>query len=134
VLFDTWPVVRRVLVIAAVALVGAGGFALTRQGSTPPPASHTDVYTQLAQQLKRHLQPLVVAKTVIKNHAPTIHVPQQQGYSCELASGNGCSLHPCVKYVQSVGEVAVAATATATAGRCNRTAKAAPRAVPIVAP
>src|SRR5690348_12464710 len=68
VLFDTWPVVRRVLVIAAVALVGAGGFALTRQGSTPPPASHTDVYTQLAQQLKRHLQPLVVARTVIKNH------------------------------------------------------------------
>jgi hypothetical protein len=128
--FDTWPVLRRVLVIAAVALVGAGGFALARQESTPPPASHTDVYTQLAQQLKRHLRPLVVAKTVIKNHAPMIQVPQQQGYSCELASGNGCSLHPCVKYVQSVGELAVAATA----GRCNRTAKAAPRAVPIVAP
>jgi hypothetical protein len=135
VLFDTWPVARRVLAIAAVAVLAVGVFALTRHGSTPRPASHADVYTQLAQQLKGHLRPLVPAKATTK-HAPTIQVPQQQGYSCEVASGTGCSLHPCVKYAQSVGDVSVAATATAsaTAGRCNNTAKATPRAVPIAAP
>ena len=82
--------------------------------------------------------PLVPANPSTKKDAPTIQIPQQQGYSCEIASGAGCSPHPCVKYAQSVSEVAVTATATATAaaaaGRCNGTANAVPRAVPIVAP
>jgi hypothetical protein len=139
VLFDTWPVARRVFVVAvlaaSIALVAVAVVALSGRGKTRPPASSADVYTRLAQQLKGHLAPLVPANTTTKQHAPTIQIPQQ-GYSCEIASGTGCSLHPCVKYAQSVSEVAVAvaATATATAGRCNGTANAAPRAVPIVAP
>jgi hypothetical protein len=135
VLFDTWPVARRVLVVAALAastaLLAVAVIALTGQGTTRPSASSADVYTRLAQQLKGHLAPLVPANTTTKKHAPTIQVPQTQGYSCEIASGTGCSLHPCVKYAQSVGAVAVAATATA--GRCKGTARAAPHAVPIVA-
>jgi hypothetical protein len=123
---------------ASIALVAVAVVALTGRGTTRPPASSADVYTRLAQQLKGHLAPLVPTTTTTKKHAPTIQVPQQQGYSCEIASGTGCSLHPCVKYAQSVGEVAVVATATATAtataGRCNGTANAAPRAVPIAAP
>jgi hypothetical protein len=119
---------------ASIALVAVAVVALTGRGTTRPPASSADVYTRLAQQLKGHLAPLVPTTTTTKKHAPTIQVPQQQGYSCEIASGTGCSLHPCVKYAQSVSEVAVASTATATAGRCNGTANAVPRAVPIVAP
>ena len=123
---------------ASIGLVAVAVIALTGRGTTRPPASSADVYTRLAQQLKGHLVPLVPANTSTLKHAPTIRIPQQQGYSCEIASGTGCSLHPCVKYAQSVSEVAVAATATstatATAGRCNGTANAVPRAVPIVAP
>ena len=116
--------------VAAVAVLAVGVYALTRQGSTRPPASPADVYTQLAQQLKGHLAPLVPAKTTTKKQAPTIQVPPQQGYSCEVASGTGCSLHPCVKYAQAAGNV----VAAASAGGCNNTAKATPRAIPIVAP
>ena len=115
--------------VAAVAVLAVGVYALTRQGSTRPPASPADVYTQLAQQLKGHLAPLVPAKTTTKKQAPTIQVPPQQGYSCEVASGTGCSLHPCVKYAQADDVVAAA-----SAGGCNNTAKATPRAIPIVAP
>src|SRR5262249_49573837 len=114
-LFDTWAVARRVLVVAAlaasIALVAVAIVALTRQGSTRPRATQDDVYTRLARQLEGHLQPLVPVKTATKQHAPTIQVPQPQGYSCEVASTNGCSLHPCTKYVQSAGAVvSVAAT------------------------
>jgi hypothetical protein len=126
-------VVAAVAAVAAVALVAVGVVALTRQGSTPPPAPHVDVYTQLARQLKRHLQPLVGVLTPPKQ-APTIQVPPQQGYSCETASGTGCSRHPCAKYAQAVGEVAVAATVTATANRCNNTANATSHATPIAVP
>ena len=130
--------IAAVAAVAAVALVAVGVVALTRQGSTPPPAPHVDVYTQLARQLKRHLQPLVGVLTPPKQaptkQAPTIQVPPQQGYSCETASGTGCSLHPCAKYAQAVGEVAVAATATATANRCNNTANATSHATPIAVP
>ena len=115
-----------------IALVAVALVALTGTATTGRPPSSADVYTRLAQQLKGHLAPLVPANTTTKKHAPTIQVPTQQGYSCEIASGTGCSLHPCVKYAQSVGEVAVAATTTV--GRCSGTANAAPRAVPIVAP
>jgi hypothetical protein len=120
-------------VAASIAVVVAV-VAFTGRGNTQPTASHADVYKQLAQQLKRHLAP-VPAKTTTK-HAPTIQVPQQQGYSCEVASGTGCSLHPCVRYAQSValapGDVAEATSVTTS--RCNSTAKATPRAIPIVAP
>jgi hypothetical protein len=68
-------------------------------------------------------------------HAPNLQVPQF-GYSCEVASGNGCSLHPCVKYAQSLASAPadVAVVTAATAGHCSSTAKATPRAIPIVAP
>jgi hypothetical protein len=140
VLFDTWPVARRVWVVAAVAaaiavVVAVAVVAFTGRGTTQPTASRADVYEQLVQQLKGHLAPLAPAKTTTK-HVPTIHVPQQQGYSCEVASGTGCSLHPCVRYAQSVamppGDVAEATPVTTS--RCNSTAKATPRAIPIVAP
>jgi hypothetical protein len=127
--FDTWQVARKVLVVAAAAVLAVGVFALTRHTSPPTPASHPDVYQQLTQQLKRHLQPLAPLKATTK-HAPTIQVPPPQGYSCEAASGAGCSLHPCVKYAQAVG----AAVAAVTANRCSPTANATPRAVPIAAP
>ena len=146
-LFDTWQVARRlfaaVALAASIVVVVVAVVAVTGRGTTRPPTSRADIYTQLARQLKGHLKPLVGALTTTK-HAPTIQVPQQQGYSCEVASGTGCSLHPCVKYAESVGEVAATATATAaatatatataTAGGCNSTAKATPRATPITAP
>lgn len=125
--------IAAVAAVAAVGVVAVGVFALTRQGSTPPPAPHVDVYTRLARQLKAHLQPLVGALTPPKQ-APSIQVPPQQGYSCETASGTGCSLHPCAKYTQAVGEVDLAATANVTANRCNNAATATPRAIPIAVP
>ena len=140
-LFDTCGVARRVLVVVAVAtslaVVAAAVIALTRQGSSRPSTSQADVYTQLAQQLKRHLRPLVSAKVSVK-HAPTIQIPQQQGYSCEVASGTGCSLRPCVKY--AIEQMAVPANSanpaigSTTSGHCASTGKATPRAIPIVAP
>lgn len=138
-LFDTWSVARRVLVVAAlaaaVAVAAVAVVAFIGQRTTRPPATHADVYKQLAQQLKGHLQPLVPAKATTK-HAPSIQVPMPQGYSCEVASTNGCSLHPCVKYARSLasppGDLAVATAVTT--GRCNSTANATPRAIPIVAP
>ena len=126
-----------VAALASIVVVAVVVVALTRQGTTQPAAPHADVYKQLVQQLKAHLQPLVPAKPTTKR-APSIQAPLQQGYSCDVASGTGCSLHPCVKYAQSVasppGEVAEAVTSSATTGRCNRTANATPRAIPIVAP
>jgi hypothetical protein len=119
---------------ASIALVAVAVVALTRQGSTRPPA---DVYTRLAQQLKGHLPPLVPAKAITK-HAPSIQVPPLQGYSCETASTNGCSLHPCVKYaVQQVAVPAgpgVVGTPSASANRCTGAAKSTPRAIPISVP
>jgi hypothetical protein len=122
-------------VAATIAMVAVAVVAFTGRATTQPSASHADVYTQLAQQLKGHLAPLVPAKTTTK-HAPSIQVPQQQGYSCEVASSTGCSLHPCVRYAQPValppGDVAVVTSVTTS--RCSGTAKATPRAIPIVAP
>ncbi|MGZ4229013.1 MAG: hypothetical protein ACXVTC_22635 [Solirubrobacteraceae bacterium] len=68
-------------------------------------------------------------------HAPNIQVPSF-GYSCEVASGTGCSLHPCVKYAQSLASppADVAVVTSAAADRCSSTAKATPRAIPIVGP
>lgn len=108
-----------VLVMAAVVLSG--------RGTTRPPTSNADVYTQLAEQLKGHLRSLVPMKASQKYALP-LQVPPT-GYSCEVASGRGCELHPCIKYAQSV----VSVTAV-TSGRCDSTASAMPRTVPIVAP
>ena len=93
------------------------------------------MYTRLAQQLRGHLRPLVPTKTTTK-HAPSIQGHLPQGYSCEVASLTGCALHPCMKYVQSVGAVvSVAATvAQPASSRCSQTSKATPRAIPAVAP
>jgi hypothetical protein len=127
-------VARRVSVVAAlaasIALFVVGVVALSGRGTTRPPASNADVYTQLAQQLKGHLRSLVPRKASQK-YAPPIQVPPT-GYSCEVASGTGCALHPCIKYAQSV--VSVTAATAVTPGRCNGTARASPRTVPIVAP
>jgi hypothetical protein len=127
-----------VALAASIALVAVAVVALTRQGSTRPRATQVDVYTRLARQLKGHLQPLVPVKTATKRHAPTIQVPPPQGYSCDVASTNGCSLHPCTKY--AVQQVAVpvgpgvAATPSAGSGHCTGTAKSTPHAIPISVP
>jgi hypothetical protein len=78
---------------------------------------------------------VVVALATPKlRHAP--NVQPSFGYSCEVASGTGCSLRPCVKYAQSLtsppGDVVVATSAIT--GGCSSTAKATPRAIAIAAP
>lgn len=122
---------------ASIAVVAVAVVALTRQGGTRSPASHADVYTRLAHQLKGHLRPLVPAKAITK-HAPTIQVPTPQGYGCEIASSAGCSLHPCVRYaVESVAVPAgpgVAVTPSVSLGRCSGTVKSTPHTVPISGP
>ena len=88
----------------SIAVVAVGVVVLTSGGQAARPATQLpDAYTRLAQQLKGHLRPLVGALSAPKKQAPSIQVPQQQGYSCAIASTNGCSLHPCIKYVQSAG-------------------------------
>jgi hypothetical protein len=76
-------------------------------GGTRPPATQADVYTRLAQQLKRHLLPLVPGKATTKR-APSIPVPPAQGYTCEVKQ-------PAVR-------------------SCSQTSTATPRAIPVVAP
>lgn len=122
--------------VASTAAVAVGVVVLASGSQSSRAATRpADVYTQLAQQLKAHLQPLV---TVVTRNAPNIQIPREQlnGYSCAVATANGCSLHPCTKYVQSTG-VAVSASAaiaqTASTG-CRKTANAVPRTIPINAP
>lgn len=59
------------------------------------------------------------------HRAPSLQVPQL-GYSCEVASNAACSLHPCVKYAQSLtgppGGLAV--ITEGTAGKCSGILKA----------
>ena len=126
---------------ASVAVVGAVVVVLSNGGRASRPATRpADVYTQLAQQLKGHLHPLVPGPLATEIgrplKAPNIQIPQQNGYSCAIATTNGCSLHPCVKYVQSaVVAVAAEATVAQTASTgCRGAANAAPRAIPINAP
>jgi hypothetical protein len=128
------------LVVAAlavsIAVVAVGVVLLTNGSQASRPATpRADVYTQLAQQLKRHLQPLV---TVVTRKAPNIQIPQQNGYSCAIATTSGCSLHPCVRYAYAQtavpydnGAPVVSATGTSS---CRKAANAVPRAIPINAP
>jgi hypothetical protein len=132
------------LVVAALAASIAGfavGVVVLASGSqaSRPATPPADVYAQLAQQLKAHLQPLVPGPLATKVgrplKAPNIQIPQQNGYSCAVATTNGCSLHPCIKYVQSASvTVDAAAVVAQTSSTSCRNAKAVPRAIPINAP
>jgi hypothetical protein len=122
---------------ASTAVVVVGVIVLTSGSQSSRTATRpVDVYARLAQQLKGHLQPLVSVAAAKALKAPNIQIPQQNGYSCAIATTNGCSLHPCTKYVQSTG-VAVSASAaiaqTASTG-CRKAANAVPRTIPITAP
>jgi hypothetical protein len=82
--------------------------AITHDGAARPvpPAPKADVYSKLARQLKQRLLPLPAPglRTAPKSSNVPRSIPHalaHNGYSCEIASANGCSLHPCVRYVQS---------------------------------
>jgi hypothetical protein len=127
---------------ASTAVVAVGVVVLTSGSQSSRPATRpVDVYAQLAQQLKGHLQPLVPGVLATNIGRPLKAVPRDlqvplNGYSCAVATTNGCSLHPCTKFVQSTGVAvsASAAIAQAASTGCRNTANALPRAIPINAP
>jgi hypothetical protein len=111
-------VVRRVLIVVVLAGSVAGVIVAAAVMANGPRAT------------------VATSRSTLKvRHAPHLQVPPF-GYSCEVASGNGCSLHPCVKYAQSLASAPadVAVVTSAAPGRCSSNAKATPRAIPIVAP
>jgi hypothetical protein len=137
-----------VVAVLAVVLVGVGVAVLLSSRGAPAPSKSAaatapaGVYARLAGQLKQQLPALFPPRlqvpqagkprTVVVPHAPNIDVAPS-GYSCAVATGNSCSLHPCTVYAQAQGAIesptpAVAPGTTA----CISTAKA-PRTIPIVA-
>jgi hypothetical protein len=122
---------------ASIAVVAVGVVVLASGSQASRPATHpADVYAQLAQQLKAQLKPLVPVATA---KAPNVQIPRDlqaplNGYSCAVATTNGCSLHPCVKYVLVETYGAVPAVSSATTPSCRGAAQAVPRTIPINAP
>jgi hypothetical protein len=117
-LIDTCAVLRRVLVVVALSGSVAGVIVAAAVMASGPRAT------------------VPTSRSIPKvRHAPDIQAPQF-GFSCEVASGNGCSLHPCVKYAQSLASASadVAVVTAATANRCSSTARATPGAIPIATP
>jgi hypothetical protein len=127
--------VRRVLVLAALAVSVAGVAMAVVALSQDHPAPKADIYSRLAQQLRQHLKPLVAPSRGVAtgrsralNAVPSV---QQNGYSCAIATSTGCSLHPCIEYARSAAlpPNGAATIVPAAPSRCADKIKALPRAI-----
>jgi hypothetical protein len=148
--------VRRFVVVAVLAVSVAGGgaavAALSHAASARSgPAAPSTVYSRLAHRLKQQLPWLARAlataeKPAVRTPAPrtggtqalrsiprAIRPQPSTGYSCTIAAGGRCSLHPCTVYTYTTSATAsaTAAPAPAIAGRCRNAANAPVRQIPI---